>query len=354
MLKILGFNCLAIALYLVILFILFLSPLQALAWLNVPHKVIGAIAETKLTKTTKYKVNQLLQNTNINVGNKELTLFTSNIITASPWADMIKNDKYVYKNKRRWSKQHYIDINTYFKEKLTANKFIHRLHYLLHKNNRQLYYGIVHNIKILKNPNTTTQKKSIALRLLIHFVEDAHQPLHVSNPIIHHQNTFGGNRILLQHNIVFTDDYKSVTHKLIVKNLHKLWDSAGGYFFLKKTTSSPFSIKSTQYYASLIIKKMKNNNSRIINKRINTPNINRWLWQGYVTSYRFINNLSFDYKKSDRGVVFTNINNNNLRFIQKISTQQIYIAGCHLALLLNAIFDKKHSNKKYLNYVQSL
>ena len=70
-----------------------------------------------------------------------------------------------------------------------------------------VYSAILTYEGVIKSPITTKEEKAEALKFIVHFVGDAHQPMHVSR-----KEDKGGNAIQVQF------DGKGT-------NLHSLWDS---------------------------------------------------------------------------------------------------------------------------------
>jgi len=147
-------------------------------WGVTGHRTIGQIAAPYLTKRAKKAISNLLNG--------------HSLAFYSTYADEIKSDK----RYRKLSFLHYIDFK--FGEKYnpaTADK------------RGDLVQGINTCIKVLKNPNSSRSDKAFYLKLLIHFIGDLHQPLHVG-----HASDKGGNDIKL-------DWFNKPT------NLHSVWDS---------------------------------------------------------------------------------------------------------------------------------
>jgi hypothetical protein len=70
-----------------------------------------------------------------------------------------------------------------------------------------VYKALLKNEKMLKAPSSTKEQKAAALKFIVHFVGDLHQPVHVSRA-----EDKGGNTIQVQFGGQGT-------------NLHSLWDS---------------------------------------------------------------------------------------------------------------------------------
>ncbi|WNH12819.1 S1/P1 nuclease [Thalassobellus suaedae] len=165
-----------------LLIVLFLSPNYNYAsddfWGSTGHRVVGEIADQYLKSKTKRKLRELLHN--------------ESLAFVSTYADDIKSDKR-YNDFYTW---HYINIP------LESN-------YEESKKNESgdLITGIEHCIKIIKDDNSSDEDKAFYLKLLIHFIGDLHQPMHVGLA-----EDKGGNDFKLQW---FYND----------TNLHAVWDT---------------------------------------------------------------------------------------------------------------------------------
>jgi hypothetical protein len=146
-------------------------------WSATGHRVVGKIADQYLKGRTKRKIEKLLHN-------KSLAL-------VSTFGDDIKSDKR-YDTFYTW---HYInmplDSNYEASEKSASG---------------DLVSGINTCIKIIKDDASSDDDKAFYLKLLIHFIGDLHQPLHVGLA-----EDKGGNDFKLQW------FYKD-------SNLHSVWD----------------------------------------------------------------------------------------------------------------------------------
>ena len=147
-------------------------------WGQTGHRVVGLVAENHLTKKAKDKINFLLD------GNS--------LANVSTYADEIKSDKkYNY-----ISKWHYanIPLNKKFDE-------------IVREKDGDIIYAINKCIEVLKSPKYNKKEKSFHLKLLVHFIGDLHQPMHLGR-----KEDRGGNDIKLFW-------FGSIT------NLHRIWDT---------------------------------------------------------------------------------------------------------------------------------
>lgn len=169
-----------------IVFLFFLlAPMLAFSWGVTGHRVVGEIAQRHLTKKAKKELQQL-------IGMESLALWAN-------WADFIKSD-----TTRTWdhaSKWHYVNVPG----NLNKEAFIAALQNLSVEN---LYAQIKVLTSRLKDKSLPLEQRQIALRFLIHFIGDLHQPLHVGQ-----EADQGGNKIKVSW-------FDKET------NLHSVWDNS--------------------------------------------------------------------------------------------------------------------------------
>jgi nuclease S1 len=155
----------------------FLAPLPAARWHDLGHRMVALLAELRLTPYTREAVRDIL-------GGQSLA-------DASVWADQIKQ----YRHDA--DRLHYVNIplrdNVYLPEKDC-------------RNGRCLIAAIESDRRILADPATQPHDRAEALRFLVHFLGDLHQPLHVAD-----NSDRGGNRRTVR----LLGDYMS---------LHQAWD----------------------------------------------------------------------------------------------------------------------------------
>tara|TARA_R110002020_G_scaffold144173_6_gene317103 strand:+ start:306 stop:1085 length:780 start_codon:yes stop_codon:yes gene_type:complete len=147
-------------------------------WGRNGHRATGAIAEKYLTKKAKRSINRLLDG--------------QSLALVSTYADEIKSDsKY-----RKYGPWHYVNFpfdSTYENhEKNEAGDII---------------VAINKSIEVLKDENASKEDKVFYLKMLVHFLGDLHQPLHIGLA-----KDKGGNDFQVQW-------FKEGT------NLHSVWDS---------------------------------------------------------------------------------------------------------------------------------
>ena len=159
-----------------------LFALALISWGATGHRTIGRIAENHLTPEAKAAVRDLL-------GNETLA-------DASTWADEVRPTP-EYRQTAPW---HYINLPL----GLSYEDFQAKVKGMTDPN---VYSALLNCESDLASSTTTRDQKIVALKFIVHFVGDLHQPMHVSR-----SEDKGGNTIQLNYEGQGT-------------NLHALWDS---------------------------------------------------------------------------------------------------------------------------------
>ena len=260
---------LKLAVVLALLFIISI-PSRSMAWGLVGHRVVAEIADTYLTAKARIEIKKIL-------GNESLAM-------ASNWADFIKSDDRF----RYLSSWHYVDFDkAYTLPEMEA--------YLAKDTDADAYTKLNFMIAELKKPNLSKQNKLLYLRMVIHVVEDVHQPMHTA-----HKDDKGGNDFKLNW-------FGKPT------NLHSIWDSE----------LIDFQQLSYTEYANAI-----NHTTAAQRAEWQKASIAEWLYESnqlgekLYTDVKQGDNLSYAYN-------FSHID---------ILNQQMLKAGVRLAGVLNAIF----------------
>jgi hypothetical protein len=163
--------------------LLFLVPFSSFAWGVLGHRVVGEIASAYLSSKARTEVRKILG--------------TESLAMASNWGDFIKSDT-AYRYISSW---HYVNLNKDLSaEELQA--------FFKRDTATDIYTKINFLAKELKNRSLPIDKKRTYLRLLIHFVGDAHQPLHAG-----YREDLGGNKVKVNW-------FNTPT------NLHAVWDES--------------------------------------------------------------------------------------------------------------------------------
>jgi hypothetical protein len=151
---------------------------EAVFWGKNGHRVTGKIAEKHLTRKAKKQIDKLLKG--------------QSLAFVSTFADEIKSDR-TYSKYYPW---HYVNMN------------LDQSYQEAEKNPKgDLVTGINTCIQILKDKTSSEEDKAFHLKLLIHFVGDLHQPMHIGQ-----KEDKGGNTVQVEW-------FGKGT------NLHSVWDS---------------------------------------------------------------------------------------------------------------------------------
>lgn len=147
-------------------------------WGKTGHRTTGEIASFYLTDQAKKEINKILDG--------------DGLALVSTFGDEIKSDP----RYRKYSAWHYVNIpfGKTYKEIEKSPK-------------GDLITGIRKCIDVLKNEESSKEKKTFYLKLLVHFIGDLHQPLHMGL-----EKDRGGNDFYVEW---FGED----------SNLHRVWDS---------------------------------------------------------------------------------------------------------------------------------
>lgn len=158
--------------------ILILYSSNLFAWGQIGHRVVGEIAESHLSSKANKEIRKIL-------GNESLA-------QASTWPDFIRRR---VKELDKFTTWHYINIKKGYK-----------LSEIKRSDKGDVLTALYYFEKELKNKKLSKKKKIEALRFLVHFTGDVHQPLHAG-----YLEDKGGNSIKL-------------TWFGEMTNLHSIWD----------------------------------------------------------------------------------------------------------------------------------
>lgn len=260
--------------------ILLVLPFKAFCWDSTGHKVIAQIAYDHLRSAAKVKVDQLTQLLDPNYPPYSRFLFSS------AWADQLREDDVTAFN--AW---HFID---YPWNSSTMTPAV--------PEGENVVWAINQSEHVLQSAKANNYEKAVFLRFLIHFVGDAHQPLHCTDR--------SGNLFSIR--------------DPNVQNLHAYWDEGLG-LFRQYSQQYPLSNKQVGFLANKIEQDYSENSFGAKARNINPID---WTQQSFQLAKNFAYNLQENTRPSaaykQQG--------------QKIVEQQLALAGYRLANLLNQIF----------------
>jgi hypothetical protein len=170
--------------------LLFLAPFIVFGWGKTGHRTIAQMGQDLLGKDVQDRITA--------------TLSGSNMAMVANWADEIRSDEQ-YKYVSRW---HYTNLSKDLtREEYEKSAFQQNYGQILYR-----VYSLTQTLHdrqngVSKESDTYVKNDTVLLKLLIHFVGDMHQPLHLGRP-----EDLGANKI----NVKWFKD------KI---NLHSLWDN---------------------------------------------------------------------------------------------------------------------------------
>jgi hypothetical protein len=248
----------------------FVIPLKSQAWGQLGHRIVGQVAEAHLTPNAKKAVRAILGDTTLAM--------------ASNWGDFIKSDSN-YKDLDPW---HYMNLP----DGLSAAD----IKMLLSNDSAvNVYTKTMWLVKQLKKKNIPKSKKSFYLKLLIHFVGDINQPMHVAR-----ETDRGANDI-------------KVTWFSENSNLHSVWD---------RKLIDDQQLSYTEYTRAI------DHPTALQRKTWMKQPVSEWIMDSYVISRKIYQGAKPDSRLS-YNYIFTWIG---------IVNQQLLKGGLRLAGLLNEIY----------------
>ena len=202
--------------------IVFFFPTHSLfAWGDLGHQIVGVIAYSRLMPSVKTKVDALL-------GADTDDLTAPDFVSRTTWADKYRDSdrqttRIRYEGTRQW---HFADIDIATGDINAAcehhPKLLRGTLASAGPPNSCVIDKIDQFIIELRNPFLAKAEKILALKFLLHFIADVHQPLHTAD-----NKDRGGNDIP----VLIADDKPPM-------NLHFYWDN----YIVEKVGSDPRSI----------------------------------------------------------------------------------------------------------------
>jgi hypothetical protein len=239
--------------------IFLIAPSSVWAWGCEGHQVVALIAERNLSPHALAMVKQILRDGPID---PSLSRYckeggTDPMADASTWPDDIRT---LRPETAPW---HYVDI-----PRGTSRREIAKFCPLPESCVTQ---AITDQLAILRSPNIDPQKKADALRFLIHFVGDLHQPLHATT-----NNDQGGNCVP----VAFFDEQPQLRNpqmEIYAPNLHGIWDVN----ILARTTTD----KTPEQVASELEASFR---SKIARWKKASADVNGWAWESYQLAQKIV------------------------------------------------------------------
>jgi hypothetical protein len=240
------------------------------SWGSTGHKTVAEIAEKHLSEKSKEVI--------------KIFIGSASLASVSTWADDVRSTA-GSKNTASW---HYLNVPL-------GLRYADFERAVKSQPDETIYSALLKNEKVLTDPNSELEARVKALKFIVHFVGDIHQPMHVSRV-----EDKGGNTIQVRF------DEKGT-------NLHSLWDSK------------------LIEHQGLDYKKL----AATIDKGTSDINLNadspiQWLYE----SYQISSQLYAEVKKSG-----AKLNKDYYNQHIEIVNKRLAVAGLRLAMLLNKLFE---------------
>jgi hypothetical protein len=183
------------------LFFFLLISTQVLAWWETPHMLVAQIAYEDMTPEARKRADELIALHAKKYPN------SADFVTASVWADDLRAE-----GNTTYSAWHYVTL--LFKD---VNEPLPTRANFSDRDN--VAWAVELETRILKSNETTENEKALALRRLLHWVGDMHQPLHATSHVSpnYPKGDSGGNLFVVNLPKPFN-------------NLHSYWDSGLGHW----------------------------------------------------------------------------------------------------------------------------
>ncbi|HEX9545639.1 MAG TPA: S1/P1 nuclease, partial [Pyrinomonadaceae bacterium] len=221
------------------------TPSLSLGWGAGGHMMVASIAYKRLNPRAKAKVNELLA---IPINPANVSAKSKDFVNAAHWADDLRP----FAEFDGFKALHFID--TPFSTDGTPTA--------VHAPTPNIVTALQDNVKILRT-SADTNAQAQALRLIIHFVGDIHQPLHCATKVssANPDGDRGGNLV----SIIIPGEGKAKVKK---SNLHSYWDGGLGTF---PTTGPNFAPPPLSQIPAAAIKAMKDNSANDPQLRLDNP-----------------------------------------------------------------------------------
>ena len=248
--------------------------LCCISWGYNGHRTIGLITENYLSASAKVAVKELLGDTSI--------------AEACTWADDARKET-AFAATANW---HFLNLPL----GLTFDEF---KHYIDTTSKANVYSALLDAEKTLGNQQAARQEKVYALKFLMHFVGDLHQPMHISRA-----EDKGGSTIQLNFEGKGT-------------NLHSLWDTK----LLEKQGLTFTQV--AEKYAKV---------DPVLVKKWQSEPLTQWIWE----SYQISSELYTEIESMNKRVIDDSYYQKHLPTIEL----RIKQAAVRLAGTLNRIYGK--------------
>lgn len=283
-------------------------PDRALAWGPEGHAVVAEIADHYLTPRAKKQVRRILKK-------KKMSDFD-----VAVWADIIRGDQEyekIYPGNGHW---HYVDWDVF-------QHYDKTFQLKLPEDGADVVDQIERWRKVLAAARTPREKRLDALRFVIHFVGDLHQPLHCA----YRYGDMGGNMIPVNSFQGRNYSFDADTPMDFAPNLHAMWDE---YLVKELLGNSRPGTVARRMWEELTPEQIESWSGQ-------TPY--DWAvdsyWKARKQAYHWTNgeNLPFKWVRPGMDITPANYIDSHLPVVQ----EQLEKAGVRLAFVLNMALDSR-------------
>jgi hypothetical protein len=282
--------------------VMLLTPSLSMGWGAGGHMMVASIAFKRLNPRARAKANELLA---IPIAPAAVTAKSLNFVNAAHWADDLRP----FAEFDHFKELHFID--TAFSTDGTA---------LPELPTPNIVTALEENVHILRT-STDKNAQAQALRLIIHFVGDIHQPLHCATRVdsTNTDGDRGGNLVSIK--------IPGTNGQLKTTNLHSYWDGGIGTF---PKTGANFTPPPLSQIGPATVIAMKGNPASGTGLNLSNPtNFSAWANESFALA------KTVAYKGMAKGVTPSAAYN---AAATKAARKRVAWGGYRLAALLNSIW----------------
>jgi hypothetical protein len=270
-----------------IAFITLLFFAHAFPWVKTGHQAIGYIAQMNLSPATIEKLKPLLQE--------------GSLADISTWADTIKKLNH---STKAW---HYIGLP--IRENI-SKKDLNRFYSNHGQSDGNIVSQVNKDIAALQSKDGSLRNRQEALKFLVHFIEDAHQPLHCADD----DDKRGNDKQVL----FFSPDSRSDRGHLT--DLHSLWNNM-------------LDVKASKEDPQVLGERLNRQIKPEQKQKWASGSIEDWVFESYSIAKNKI------YKDLPAGPMSEYpLPNNYYDEMRPVADEQMEKAGVRLSFILNNIF----------------
>ena len=285
-----------------ILGVMLFTPSLSMGWGAGGHMMVASIAFKRLNPRARAKANELLA---IEINPAAVTAKSKNFVNAAHWADDLRP----FAEFDHFKELHFIDTsfstdNTPLPDLPTPN----------------IVTALKENVEILRT-STDKNAQAQALRFIIHFVGDIHQPLHCATRVgsKNPEGDRGGNLVSIK--------IPGSNGQLKTTNLHSYWDGGIGSF---PKTGANFAPPPLSQIGPATVIALKGNPATAAGLKLNDPfNFGAWADESFNLA------KTATYKGMKNGVKPSATYN---AASTKVVRKRVAWGGYRLAALLNSIW----------------